>query len=151
MYPGAMQMESKPGRQQARQAARRLPCPRMSWKADFIDGQMDLNEGGVDLNFYFLILVIQAEGLRDKISALKSSNHLCCPHSLFHEWNEASLGCYQRTLVVTCASSIFLRNSPNPLGLNFSILPPPNLHGTMRGWWMEKGNTDCEVLLLHRN
>ena len=57
----------------------------MSWKADFIDGQMDLNEGGVDLNVYFLILVIQAEGLRDKISALKSSNHLCSLHSLFHE------------------------------------------------------------------
>ena len=80
-----MQMESKPGRQQARQAARRLLCPRMSWKANFIDGQMDLNEGGVDLNVYFLILVIQAEGLRDKISALKSSNHLCSLHSLFHE------------------------------------------------------------------
>ena len=85
MYLGAMQMESKPGRQQARQEARRLSFHRMSWKADAIDGQMDLNEGGVDLNFYFLILVIQAEGLREKISALKSSNHLRCLHSLFHE------------------------------------------------------------------
>lgn len=44
---------------------------------------LDLNEDGVELNCYFLILVLPAEGLKDKIMALKSSVHLCCLQSLF--------------------------------------------------------------------
>ena len=36
------------------------PC---SWKAASTDGQMDLNEGDVQLNYYFLILVLPGRGV----------------------------------------------------------------------------------------
>lgn len=57
-------MESKPGRQQARPGARvtALPQHPVVGNLTLQTDRLDLNEDGVELNYYFLILVLTDKG-----------------------------------------------------------------------------------------